>query len=171
MIIKKVRKTNKNETVYVVRWVHDNKIYSPFQKHRWKIRTEYTLNDNKRLRKWRKRLEHGVFHCLTNDWDAKGYINELKTNNRIGEFRIYRAVIPKGTWIAEGEIPNGFIGYGRKCIGARRMWIDRKVETIILKSKGVQFYHPSGTSASTSGYLTSTTVNYGTSSTTGGYWW
>ena len=175
MEVRKIEQLKESLTVYAVRYINKNgHISSPFVRNvEWKLRSLKSLEKNKKIKKscfGKTILTDGVFHCLENLEEAMAFIGAIKQNNRSGIFQIFRANIPKDTWVARGIIVYGYIGSGLSSIGSRRLKLTKMIKEYELIKRGyvdaIDWY--GGTSASTSlrGSTTGTHIVYNTGSTT-----
>jgi len=172
MLIEKTKCLKKGMYVYVVRYIHYKQILSPFHTNFiWKMKKTYTVEEGnikikQRLRK--KTLDKSVFHCFYTQESANRFIDEMHKNNEYGKFQIHKAWIPAGTYTAEGEIVSGYIGYGRQCLGTRRLMLSKVVAERIVKQRTYAQYSTSAATGYFTGtsYFTSTGYACGTGSTT-----
>ena len=165
MTIKKTEIADKNIPVYVIRRFHNKKVLSPFRlDFEWRIRKAYIVEEGnvkfKKPRLKNKVLDCGAFHCLLSFNNAERFINDIRIGEKRGTYRIYKAIIPKGTYIAYGVIPNGIIGYGMGCIGTRQLKITKNVEEYELKYAYSPLWSWDSYRTSPHAYSTSTPTGY-----------
>ena len=156
--ITQTEKLEKQKVVFVIRRMRNNKPTSPFMGIIWKIRKLYTLKDNKKISKHKflsKTIAKGVYHCLEYENIAIYYLKRMKNVEAIGDYYIYKAIIPAGTWIAHGIIPKGYVGAGLGSMATRAIKMTKKVSkwSLVVKYAYYQGTNTDTGSSSTGGVI------------------
>lgn len=128
IIIQSCWRTKKDFEVFVIRWIENKKILSPFVRaFKWKIKKLYEIPDNGPV-KMSEESESSWFHSLLTLEDAEYYIRSMTGGKDVeGYYKIYKALIPQNSKIIKGKIESGAVGGGSVAIGSKKLMLTQQL--------------------------------------------